>query len=337
MCGENEQYSVLILLASYNGEKYLRTQLESIIDQDYSNWNLIVQDDGSKDKTVEILKEYAEKDKRISFVFNTGSYHGVFYNFHSLINKCRQIKAYDYYMFCDQDDIWDQNKIRVFITKIEEMGRKDIPLLCYADMRLINKSGEIIGKSVDALQGIAYKNKYSVYFSHKVYGCNLIINKVAFQSIPAVDINEKRTRALSHDNYFTKYVALWGKICFLPMQTMSYRRHADNVTKKIAYEHGIKKIISRLSDIEGLEKDHALAYNQSLTAIQYFLPISNELQQKDLLDIRDTIVIGGLKAVRFVLLKRISWGKFQKNISRIIGLWRGKYKKYLMPSERDYI
>lgn len=329
MLTSSEKYTVLIMMTTFNGELFLRAQIESIINQDYSGWELIVQDDGSDDSTIDILREYTEKDERIRFTKNQGRLHGAYYNFHSLINKCKNGKKYDFYMFCDQDDIWDTNKISILLTAITSLGETETPHLCYADMRLIDGSGMILGDSVDSLQGIKYKNKYSVFFSHKVYGCNLIANKTAFHNIPAVDTSKEETKILSHDNYFTKYVAVFGKIAYLPISTMSYRRHSRNVANKIAYGFGIKRIISRLSDIEDLTKDHALAYNQSLIAIQYFRPIANESQSNVLSSVERCIRRGGLSTVFFVIKHRISWGKPQKNISRIIGLVRGSYKKYL--------
>ena len=106
---------VLIMLATYNGERFIEQQIESILKQTYTNFHLAIQDDGSTDATLDIIKKYSQKDKRIEILKNESKYHGPFYNFHCLANKFKQREKYDFYMFCDQDDLWDQNKIEKYI------------------------------------------------------------------------------------------------------------------------------------------------------------------------------------------------------------------------------
>ena len=88
-----------ILMATYNGEKYLREQIESILNQTYSNIRLIISDDCSKDKTREIIKEYEQKDNRIIAYFQENNL-GYAKNFEFLLTKVEN----DFYMLSDQDD-----------------------------------------------------------------------------------------------------------------------------------------------------------------------------------------------------------------------------------------
>ena len=81
--------TVLILMVSYNGEKYIKKQIDSIINQTYSNWKLIIQDDGSSDKTIEIIEKYTLEDNRIQLKKNTTQYHGAFEKLHVLINYAK--------------------------------------------------------------------------------------------------------------------------------------------------------------------------------------------------------------------------------------------------------
>ncbi|HFI0534436.1 TPA: glycosyltransferase, partial [Streptococcus suis] len=78
------EVKVLIMLASYNGEKYIEEQILSIIKQDFKNWDLLIQDDGSTDNTVEIVRKFVEIDNRIQLRINTSDFHGPYYNFHTL-------------------------------------------------------------------------------------------------------------------------------------------------------------------------------------------------------------------------------------------------------------
>ena len=82
--------TVRIMMATYNGEKYLPQQLESIINQTNPNWSLIVQDDGSTDNTWSILEEYSGKDERITIRLSPEEKHGAYYNFHSIANQEKQ-------------------------------------------------------------------------------------------------------------------------------------------------------------------------------------------------------------------------------------------------------
>ena len=92
------------LMATYNGEKYIRQQLDSILSQTYNEFNLIISDDASSDNTVGILKEYENKDSRIK-VFKQEKNLGVVENFEFLL---KQVTT-DFFMLADQDDIWEEN------------------------------------------------------------------------------------------------------------------------------------------------------------------------------------------------------------------------------------
>jgi rhamnosyltransferase len=104
-----------ILLATYNGEKYVREQIESILHQTYTNFNLLISDDVSKDSTVSILKEYEQKDSRVK-VFVQEKNLGYIRNFEFLL---KQVTS-NYYMLSDQDDFWLPEKVEKSYKKIIE-------------------------------------------------------------------------------------------------------------------------------------------------------------------------------------------------------------------------
>jgi len=98
--------TVSIVICTYNGQSYLREQLDSVINQTYPLREIIIQDDGSNDGTWSILQEYAEKDSRIKLFVNEGE-RGFDPNFYSAMFKATS----DYIALCDQDDIWELTKI----------------------------------------------------------------------------------------------------------------------------------------------------------------------------------------------------------------------------------
>ena len=109
--------TVQILLATYNGEKYLKHQLESILKQDYEQWGLLIADDCSSDNTLSIIEEFVAKDKRISTLPMLNNNIGSSETFFRLL-RCADA---DYVMFCDQDDVWMPCKIRSSMSKMREM------------------------------------------------------------------------------------------------------------------------------------------------------------------------------------------------------------------------
>ncbi|MBA4699322.1 MAG: glycosyltransferase [Ruminococcus sp.] len=322
--------SVLILMATYNGEKYIEQQIESILAQDYSNWHLVIQDDGSSDRTVEIITKYCNFDSRIEFRINNSIIHGAYINFHGLANHYKKGKEYDYYMFADQDDIWLKNKLSRLINYMNKYSKAKVATLCYADMEVINNNGKSIAISINELLGLKYYNAYSVFFSHNVFGCNVIMNKQLFLMIPIIDINKNSTKILSHDNLYTKYAATFGEILYLSEQLMKYRRHSANVTSKQNYTFTIRRIIKRIFSISDLAKDHALTYNQSLIAIQMMKEQANIEEWKFLESILNTITHGGIIYLNYSRKHRITWGKKMKTLSRTFILLTGLYKKYLL-------
>ncbi|WP_017210833.1 glycosyltransferase [Clostridium beijerinckii] len=319
----------LIMMASYNGEKYISQQIESIIDQDYENWVLIIQDDESTDNTVKIINEYVKKDNRIRLWKNKGK-HGPYYNFHSLINKCKDLDNYDYYMFSDHDDIWLPCKISKLIAFCENNNKCDMPTLAYADMKIIDGTGRITSESVNALMGMKYSNSVSTFFTHNVFGCNALLNSSLFKVVPKVDVESDICKIISHDNYYTKFAAIMGKVMFLDNQLMLYRRYGGNVTAKHFYSYGIIKIINRIKDVDDLAKDHALTYKQSIYTLNQLESLNLQPHEQCVVNnIKMVLSKGGVSALLFMIRNQVYCGKILKTISRSMILLSGLYKKYL--------
>lgn len=317
---------VLIMLAAYNGEKYIGKQIESIIAQDYTNWHLVIQDDGSKDNTASIVKEYCKKDNRISYIVNETDKHGPFYNFHVLLNKTKNNNPdYDFYMYSDQDDIWLKNKLSIMI---KEFKNKSLPQLVYADMQLMDENDNITNSSVNKVMGIQHTNNYRPFFAHKVYGCNLMMNKILFQLVPPLDINHRYASNMSHDNLYVKFAAIYGKIIYIPTPTMNYRRHSSNYTVNQQYDFSLKKVINRIFGFSKLSDAHANTYNQTLVAIEMMRSIG--CTDKILDEIEQCIKKGGINGYKFIRTHKITWGTKMSNISRTATMITGSYKKYLI-------
>ena len=323
---------VLVLMASYNGERYIREQLDSIIAQDYENWELVIQDDGSTDGTLEIIQEYCNKESRITLFKNESQYHGPYYNFHLLNNRFKGVPGYDFYMYSDQDDIWFPNKISLMISEIRDCS---VPVLLHADMSLCNENGVVTDSSFNSIFKMSGRDSYNVFICHKIFGCNIMINKALFDSIPFLNPDLPNLGILSHDNLNAKFAAALGAIRYLSAQTMMYRRHGENVTGRSNYKRSKMYIIKRMFELDSLAKAHALTYNQSLIALNLLRKVLEEDDSKTryLNEIDSAIRKGGFVALKFMSKHKVNCGRLSESISRRLILFSGLYKKHLIIPE----
>src|SRR5690554_2368256 len=122
---------IAIILSTYNGENYLREQLDTIFNQSYSEFTLTVRDDGSTDRTKSILEEYLSlySEKMVIIKDDLGNI-GVAKSFRLLM----EITTADYYLFADQDDIWELNKVETLVKIANKSGVLNKPYLLFSNM-----------------------------------------------------------------------------------------------------------------------------------------------------------------------------------------------------------
>lgn len=324
----SQEYSYLIMMAVYNGEQYISQQIESILNQTVENWKLIIQDDGSNDSTCEIIKQYIASDSRISLVYNETTNHGPYQNYNILINKCRKLESYDFYLFCDQDDFWDANKLAVFTKFYEEKeSDKDKYTLIYGDMRIVDSNNKTIFNSLNEQDNIE-RSPLSLFFDASVWGCNFFINRALFMDI--IEVPDDSKRVWGHDQYFAKWAAIKGQFMFMPYQTMSYRRHSANVTSDHQFEVSSSRVIQRLKKIEQLAFDHAVGYKSSLHALRQLEKTNlNTNEKRSVTILRNCIEKGGMKAAIYFVKNHISLGRKVRTLSHLVILVLGMHKKFL--------
>lgn len=215
--------NVAILLSTYNGEKFLKQQLDSILAQSTENWDLFIRDDGSKDSTLEIIAYYASNYKNIHFLKDNSS-KGASLSFMTLLENV----VAKYYMFCDQDDIWLPNKIEISLEKMQkaESTYYKMPILVHSDLMVVDDQLKIMHSSFWTYAKL--KQKYLSKFNYLgvcngVTGCTIIINNEAKEvSLPI------RLDAPMHDYWMALQVAKTGKIFYVDVPTMLYRQHTAN-------------------------------------------------------------------------------------------------------------
>ncbi len=225
-----------ILLATYNGEQYLKEQLDSILAQSYNEFRLLISDDASTDDTVRILKEYEEKDTRITVFFQKEN-SGVIKNFEFLLERVEN----EYYMFSDQDDIWKEDKIEKSIKKIEETDSS----LVYTDLEVVDSDLNVTYKSYWKLKGIynkikKYNNFESLYLNNFVTGCTIISKKEFIRDVLPLPNTSK---FVLHDYWIPLVLSQKHKISYIEEPLIKYRQHKNN---KI----GSKKKVDELKEFE---------------------------------------------------------------------------------------
>jgi len=234
--------SVTVLLSTYNGEKYLHTQLNSLSNQTIK-FNLIIRDDGSKDNTINIIKSWKNK---LKFKLIKGENIGVINSFFELL-KYNDIDS-DYIAFCDQDDIWDSNKLEEGIKSIELNSKTNIPNLYHSNLKLINEDGIFLNKYFWKSMNITPIKSHKInrlLCQPIVTGCTCIINKslyLKFLSHPT----PKNVKM--HDWWLSLIACCFGKIISDERSFIEYRLHQSNV---IGAEIDIlKKIFKNLKNIK---------------------------------------------------------------------------------------
>lgn len=215
--------NLAILMSTYNGERYLREQLDSLLNQSCDGWTLIVRDDGSTDCTVKILYEYEIKfPGKILLVRDNFGNLGIKESFFSLL---RMALDYDLVMFCDQDDVWLPEKIEKFIHTLSNFPSQ--PLLILGDLTVVDEDLQTISKSFWKKQKLTDMPQFQdwryVVTTNFVTGCSCMFNSQLFQYI----LNYSNLPLL-HDHILAIASTRHGRVIRLAEPTILYRQHSNN-------------------------------------------------------------------------------------------------------------
>lgn len=240
--------TVDIVLATYNGEKYLAQQLDSIIAQSYTNWQLLISDDGSSDKTLSIIEKYTKADERILLV-NKSRQGGVVQNF----SKALEFVTSDYIMFSDQDDYWLPEKIAHLKGMLDEKEKLtgNVPLLVFSDLIVVDESLKILMPSFFIGTGLNPAYNFDTRFllwRSSVYGCTVMFNK-ALYDVATPFVHEA---VVMHDQWFALKANLTGHVLYSKESHVYYRQHDNNVVgaKKRTFIERLKGALTSVRKIK---------------------------------------------------------------------------------------
>lgn len=232
-----------ILMATYNGSKYIESQIFSILSQTYRNWNLIIHDDGSNDDTVEIIKNISSIDNRIKLIEDNLKCGGAALNFMHLL----QFSTADYIMFCDQDDIWFDNKIE---SQLNVIKRKNFEI---AQVVYSNSYVWIPNEGIKGLSTLTFPKNINqlLFLNSGMQGCSAIFNRKMLNLLMSY-----RGKLSMHDHILHLFGICLGEIEYMPNSLMLYRNHDKNVTGNTSISSTDINQIIKNNDFPVVDKNH---------------------------------------------------------------------------------
>lgn len=260
---------ICVIMSTYNGEKYLKEQLDSIFGQNITDeMMLFVRDDSSVDSTVSLLENYKNENRVNIQIYHNGNL-GSADSFMDAVRKCPEA---DYYAFCDQDDVWHKDKLRISVS---EIGVTQTPVLWCSNYSVVDESLNcIVEKAVEKPR----LNDLQALFYNNIPGCVMVFNRALLEEVRKLQIEHVRM----HDIVTLNIALISGKVIFNPEPFILYRQHSSNV---IGY--GNKKIkLSKMIRKNVLLLRHGEKYSMAEYAQQILMNFSEKLSDKQINEYR---------------------------------------------------
>lgn len=226
--------TVIILLSTYNGEKYLKEQIDSLLNQKGVDIRIIARDDGSKDSTISILSEYQKNNENFSYY--QGANCGPAKSFLHLIS-CAD--AADYYALCDQDDVWDEDKLLSAINKLNKLNSQK-PNLYYSNLRIVDEHLNFYRFSHSGV--LHNDNRFSALTENLCTGCTAVFNRKAKEMIG----RRLPDFCSMHDTWIYMTCMLMGNTIYDEDAHISYRQHSSNVVGTYLEKSRSKVILEKV-------------------------------------------------------------------------------------------
>lgn len=216
---------IAILLATYNGAKYIEEQLESLESQLFKDFEVYVHEDFSTDATLDIIKNFAKRSSMQIHILEDVEKRGAMKSFFWLLE---QVEA-SYYMFCDQDDVWLPFKVSESFDKIRELETLNPgkPVMVHTDLRIVDRDLQTIHSSFWGYAGfnVDLQRKFGYACTNNVFtGCTMIINaECRSKSLPY------HPKSPMHDWWIGLIATKYGAVDNIKKATILYRQHGSNV------------------------------------------------------------------------------------------------------------
>ena len=253
---------IAVLLATYNGEPYIGEQIDSLLRQSYTEWELYIHDDGSKDRTPEIIHTYEQTYPDLIHVLPSKPCGGAKENFFYLMSQV----AAPYVMFCDQDDVWLPEKIEETISRMEALEAQSgtkIPVLVFSDLSVVDGKLNLIADRMSIYQKL-YPDRVrpeNLMIQNVITGCTVMVNRALVEFALKV---EDTDYVIMHDWWCALVASVFGRIFYVDKPLILYRQHGTNSVgvKKIS---SVKYLQAKLKNRRGIKR--SLAATQQQTAL----------------------------------------------------------------------
>lgn len=261
---------VHIVMATYNGEKYVREQMDSLLSQTHRQISIEVCDDGSTDGTVAVIREYEKKDARVKLHTNTQNL-GYVKNFLMGIKRA----GAPYIMLCDQDDIWREDKVEKTLCAMKEAEKEkpEKPVLVFTDAECFDSDTE---KTLGFFHEMSHLDVKKVDIAHlfmenKCIGCTIMMNRAV---LPYLEELPEEIRV--HDWWLALICSHFGVIRYVPQATLRYRQHEGNQIGGSSYGGYLKR---RLAGIHKQRQALLMTYRQGAAFLRLFGTQMDERQR----------------------------------------------------------
>ena len=232
---------VNIVLSTYNGAKFLSEQIDSIQAQTFTDWQLLIRDDDSTDKTLDIIAAYTVKDERIRLI-NEGNRKnlGVIKSFYKLIKD----DVADYYFFCDQDDVWLPEKLAIMLAEATKHDANE-SLMVYMDLSVVDENLKVINPSMVSSQSHhANTSLLAELTENTVTGGVAMINHALVKRWSSSD------SMIMHDWYLALLATATGELVYIDKPGELYRQHDHNVLGARTLAKRLKKWLNPLHAVQ---------------------------------------------------------------------------------------
>ncbi|MGO2764372.1 MAG: glycosyltransferase family 2 protein [Pseudolactococcus laudensis] len=276
-----------IVMSTYNGEQFLAEQIDSIQQQKFKDWQLLIRDDGSSDQTPEIIKSFVAQDPRIVFINEHDRENlGVIKNFFTLI---KHDKA-DYYFFSDQDDVWLEDKLETMLAAARQYPDQ-LPLMVYTDLCVVDQNLQVMNQSMIRSQSHhANTELVQELTENTVTGGVAMINHALAEQWRTLD------NIIMHDWYLALLATAIGKLVYIDQPGELYRQHDNNVLGARTFTKRLKTWLSGPSKM--LEKYWWLIHASQAQADKI-------LQENELGDEQEAVIRNYIALERLPLSQRI--------------------------------
>lgn len=224
---------VAVIMSTYNGEKYIKEQIDSILRQTGIEVELFIRDDGSEDETVDIIKKYEKQQDNVHIEVGTNI------GFRqSFMQRLLGVEGFEFYAFSDQDDFWEKDKLHQGCLKLQEI-KSNIPAVYYSNLKVADENLNVyrttkLQKRKQSLESLTMRRS--------IAGCTMIFNKCLWQKIANVGITNNMLKR-GHDSFIMSLCyAIGGTVVCDTNAYIIYRQHSLNTSGS---SHGVVQRVKK--------------------------------------------------------------------------------------------